>query len=345
MFKPGSYSPIGLEINSWEFRALQLRGGPDSCVVHRSAVLPRSSQPSESPAIDHEECAELAEMLARNGFRGNRVAITAPGAACSSQILKLPDRASGAPIETIARAEVARSSREVGGFALAAWYLPDRGRGEQGLAVACEQEALDGRLDALETGGLRPVAVDLEEAALQRACHNPQNEQSESTIDAILQVGWDVSLGVLTLDGSVVYTRRIGFGVADMVLRLADRSGLVPCDAGRLLSVDADGPGVLSGMANWSVQGWNRLARALAGEIDTAVTYVSHAYRRAGIGGVVLTGFGNQRPELCETLDHTLGMPVRAFGSDGSHPALAEMRPAPRGRLAVAFGLARRFDQ
>jgi len=339
------YSPIGLELDSWEIRAVQLRGGPAEHEVVHAATLPRLNQPSESAALGVDEPGWLAGMLARRGFRGSRVATTAPSEACSSQILKLPDRASGAPIETIARAEIARARKSDAAFAVAAWYLPERGREEQGIAVACEQPALDSRLDALGDAGLDTVAVDLEEAAILRAWqrHAPDPDR-DATINAIVHIGWDSSFGVLVLGGSVVYTRRIGFGVSDMVKRLSDRAGLDPHEAGRVLSVSAGSAREVPAIEAWSVQSWSRLARTLAGEIDTSVTYVSHAYRRAGIGSVTLAGYGSSRPELIQTIDERLGMPVEPLVPDAGCGASGISDPDGFGRLAIAYGLARRFD-
>jgi len=349
-------TPVGLDITPWEVRAVQLLGSPGSHAVHRWAVLPRREQHGELGPIDGEDASYLRAMLERRGFQGSRVVIAAPGAACASQILSLPDRSSGAPIDAIARAEIVRSRRDATGqFALATWYLPGRGRSEQGMAVACERPMLDARLDMLEGAGMQPIAVDLEETALDRACtlmqadkpvSDTEPDSKREVIDVVLQIGWDVSLGVISLGGVVVYTRRIGFGVADMVTRLSERSGITMAEAGRLLG--GDGERELGSMDTWSTPAWNRLANALGKEIDTSVTYVSHAYRNASIGAVVLSGFGSQRPEIRDALDDTLGMPVARFGvsedSDRVTQVFDGIDDASRVRLALAYGLAGRFD-
>ncbi|MEM9373619.1 MAG: pilus assembly protein PilM [Planctomycetota bacterium] len=342
-----SRSPIALDINSWEVRAVQLTGDAGSHTLYRAGILPRLRQPGVSDPIGRDEVESLVAMLRRRGFEGDRVVIAAPPAACASQVLTLPDRESGAPIETIARAEIARARRDgMSGFELAAWYLPPRGRTEQGMTVACDHAGLCARLDVFEQAGLETVAVDLEETALQRACDPPTGEpEADGAIDAVLNIGWDVSLGALTLGGVVVYTRRIAFGVADLIRKLAERTGIDVSDAGRLLS-DAERLDPSIGTMHAATQsGWTRLAHALASEIDTSVTYVSHAYRQAPIGKVTLAGFGANCPAIREILDEVLGMPVRAYGSGPEGPGvLRGCSPADRGRLATAYGLARRFD-
>lgn len=348
LFRNRSVSPIGIDINSWEIRAVQLSGEAAEPSLYRAAALPRVEQPSPSAVFEANEAKFIAQMLRRRGFIGNRLVITAPIAACKSHVLSLPDRTSGSPIDMIARAEISRTSRNRSDeLSVATWYLPERGRSEQGMSVVCEQSDIDGRLDALGQAGLEVIAVDLEEFALQRsAAMEAPGGEPEPKIDVILQVGWDVSFGVLLFDGVVVYTRRMTFGVSDIVLRLADRCGISPGDAGRLLAIDSsEESDQLSGIDTWAKAGWTKLAKALASEIDTSVTYVSHAYRQAAIGGVILAGFGAQRRELRELLDEQLGMNIESFGdSSGSESLLGNQPVGYRGRFAIALGLAGRFD-
>jgi Tfp pilus assembly PilM family ATPase len=345
-----SLSPIGLDINPWEIRAVQILGSAGQHLSIRSAVLPRVDALCDDGDITHAGAEALRSMLSRRGFHGHRVVIAAPGSACSAQILALPDRTGGAPIDAIARAEMSRARRDsAGAFALATWYLPERGRGEQGMAVVCEMKSLEDRLDRLESAGFQPVAVDLEESALLRASMSCEVLDADTqTINVLLDVGWDVSLGVITIDGVVVYTRRIGFGVSEMVKKLAERTGIDMHQASRFLTMQASEAEHPGGIGAWAVPGRLRLGKALAQEVDTSVTYVSHAYRKASVGRVIMSGFGSHRPEVRASLDQAVGMPVVGFGSSqddmGSACPLSIVDEPLRGRIALAYGLAGRFD-
>lgn len=336
-------SPIGLDIGAAEIRAVQLCRQVTGNAVLSWAVFPRQSDPGPSRPLEPQEAAWIAGVLQRRGFVGNRVAVFAPHGSCSAQIVDLPDRDSGAPAEVIARAEIARNRRcAPDRFELATWYLPQRGRGERGLAVACERTELEGHLDALEAGGLVPVGVDLEETALARACQSDLNAEADS-IHAMLRVGWNATLGVLSLGPTVVYTRRFEIGVGPTIARLKNDCGIPWNDAARVIERhDAASPQP-DQFETIARSMWTSLAEQLGREIDTAVTYVTHAYRTAPIGRVLLAGYGSARPELLAGLDAALGMSIHTADAWDGQPT-TETSSATRARLAVAAGLAGRFD-
>lgn len=336
-------SPIGIDLSPAEVRLVQLEGTPGSVRSVRCAIVPRLAEPNASRTLLPEEAGYIAEVVERRGFEGNLVSLCAPHAACTSHVVDLPPRASNAPIEAIARAEIGRARRSAPtGFELAAWYLPQRGRSEQGVAVVCERGPLDEQLDSLESVGLWPVAVDIEELALVRAAL-PQIGSENDAIHAVLRVGWNASLGVLVLGGSVVYTRRIEFGASAMVTRLVDRLGLSWSEAGRILDTSVSVGSSEAGMERAAHLGWSQLGEHLGAEVDTAVTYVSHAHRAAPIGRVVVAGYGAARAELTGGLETALGMPVEPclWWGDAAGPGSLDHGA----RLAVAGALAARWDE
>lgn len=338
-------SPIGLDINAAEIRAVQLGRFRGGTVPIAHAIIPRLHGPGGARQIDEQESGWLVGVLRRKGFVGNRVTVFAPHGSYSSQIVDLPDRNSEAPADMIARAEIARSRRcAPDRFELATWYLPQRGRTERGMAVACERTNLDAMLDALESAGLEPVGVDLEETALASACRNELAAEPDA-IHAMVRIGWNATVGVLTLGQTVVYTRRFEFGVAPLLQRIRDAAGLSWSDACRILTVAApegDPRGECEPLSARAVLLWRGLHEQTAPEIDTAITYVSHAYRTAPVGRVFLAGFGADRPELTQGLDEALGMPVLPACCWEGHPS--DIPPGQAARLAVAGALAARFD-
>lgn len=339
-----SLSPIGLELGGGEVRAVQLArtGDGDGVVCH--AAFPRAEGPGPAGVVTPDEAAWITGVLERRGFVGRKVSVIAPHGSCSAHIVDLPDRDSGAPAEVIARAEIARNRRcPPDRFELATWYLPQRGRTDRGLAFACERSELEEHLNSLESAGLEPVGVDLEETALARACE-PALRAEPDAIHAMLRIGWNATLGVLTLGQTVVYTRRFEVGVGRFLTRFRERAGLSWNDACRVLDAASPGADEPDAFETAARSLWTELACELGPEIDTAVTYVTHAHRTAPVGCVQLAGFGASRPECLTLLDEALGMPVRPAepgvirsGEDRDGPDLA--------RCAVALGLAGRYDE
>lgn len=339
---PNRISPIGLDIGFGEIRAVQLARGDGGHSLVCAAVFPRPSGPRPLCEFDGAEADSVAAVLGRRGFVGRRIAVAAPHEACTAHTLDLPSRDSGAPVLDIARAEIARKSRSPGsGFELATWYLPGRVRSERGMAVACERAVLDTYLGAFDRAGLVPVAVDLQECALSRACGGVLSSENES-IHAMILVGWSTTLAVLTIGRTVVYTRRFEIGVGAGVTRLRDCGGLSWADAARILASNGAGSDDPDAFERSARVLWCELAERLAEEVDTAVTYVTHAHRTAAVGRVLIGGYGAGRSELVGTLDEVLGMPAAAAAAwEGG----STLDPAFAARAAVAAGLAARFDR
>ena len=108
--------------------------------------------------------ARLAEGLQRQGVSGPvRVVAMPPESSIVSAVLELPPRSSGAPIEMLASAEIARG-RTSGAVEVGAFDLPTSKRhgptGSEYLIVGGEREAILGLLTASERAGLITEAID-----------------------------------------------------------------------------------------------------------------------------------------------------------------------------------------
>src|SRR3954469_22371612 len=135
--------PIGLDLSGRWFKAAQasVRGGVR---VMAKAKLTRGVEQgvkgagAATPAnagLKGTDAQVLAGALERGGFSGRRVTVIAPRHLLYTEVLELPPRASGAPIEQLARVELARSNRcEEGSFTLGMWDVPlgPAGRGGGG---------------------------------------------------------------------------------------------------------------------------------------------------------------------------------------------------------------------
>src|SRR5262245_23870538 len=164
--------PIGLDLGGRWFKAAQasVRGG-----VSAKAKITRGAEPgakggtAATAVMTAADAQVLAGALERSGFSGNRVTVVAPRPLLYAGVLELPPRASGAPLEQLARVELARSNRvEEGSFTLGMWDVPlgPGGRGgrdphhpTQVFAVGLANDRIEPVLAALEGVGLEVVAV------------------------------------------------------------------------------------------------------------------------------------------------------------------------------------------
>jgi len=340
-------SAIGLEIDAHEFRAVQLINSPTGISTLAWAIFPRRADvgPGEKNLPSADELRWAGSILGRRGFVGNSISIAPPSDSCSSHVIELPPIESGAPIEQLARQEVARERRcAPGDFQIGYWSLPVKGRTQETRAVACPRPIIEHMLDRFEDGGFVPVGVGLIELAIHRA--GQVHSEIDNEINASLHVGWSSSLAVLTLGDTVIYVRRIEHGASRVWDMATGRYGLSPRAAEEVIH-DQSQSDCVNGYTKIKRATWSSLAAELASELDVTYAYVSHSFRTAPFGKIRLSGYGAANPVIDEHLDQILGIPVECAApialiqGIGHGPEVWSCAS----RLSTAYGLAARFDR
>lgn len=346
-------SGIGLHVDAHEFRAVQLAKAGDEVRVSAWAVFPRLANPEprtdpEKVLPGHDELRWASSVLARRGFVGRDISLAVPARLCTQHVLELPPADSGAPVEMLARGEVARERRcEPQDFALGMWGLPARGRSSETMVVACANGVVSGMIESAQEVDMAVSGIDFTELAVLRASqdHLPEtNADGEVPINTVLYVGWDTSVAVVTLGTRLVYVRRIAQGVSS-VWELATGRYALSSDSARAVLGDyqlSDEGGKLGRIRSAC---WTPAIKGLASEVDVAIAYVSHIYRMAPLGRVVISGYSSEDESLRSQLDDIIGIPVEGgapsrLREQGGVRCTAEMAS----RLTVAYGLAARFD-
>lgn len=217
-------SPIGLDIGSRRIKAAQLKISRSAVCLHAVASLPRVGVAAgEDGAID---LARLGMWLQRSGLEGRRIALAAPQEHLLMSLLELPPRESGAPVDELARQELARlHDCESQAMEAAAWDLPRSPRARAGLrmmAAGCRHTAADELLEPFESNGWVIHRLDIEACSLLRACM-PMLQQP-GALSAIVDLGWRETRIMLVHQHVVVYERRIpDTGIASGMAALAER--------------------------------------------------------------------------------------------------------------------------
>jgi Tfp pilus assembly PilM family ATPase len=202
----GRRSPIGIDVGARAVKAVQLR----AVAGHRWAVaawacIPRAladnavngapQAASVTAPLSAAEVRRLHDVLDRQGFRGRDVVLAVPSSRLMSASLDLPPRSSGAPVDSIARAEFARAHKlplDPPNFEFEHWELPAparAGRTAQALAVGCTHADADAVIQPFEDDGLDVLAFDAEAWALARAC--APLAAPPGRITALLDLGWN----------------------------------------------------------------------------------------------------------------------------------------------------------
>lgn len=338
----GHSSAIGLDTGERDVKAVQLdcRGR-----IAAAAVFPRSTA---GAAIDREEVRRIMEVLARRGFRGNRVVLPVPSEKLINAVLEVPAKTAPSAVEPIARMELARANRcPPDSFEMGCWTLPAAtrsGRPGQVMAVGCAHRDADAVLEMFESEGLEVAALDVRASALARAASPFLTK--DGAVSAVLDVGWGGSTLVMLHGGAVIYGRLLsdgGLKALGETLRtrlnleqevtdyLLEEVGLAPAQA------ESDAVNLPQEARNLLITHVD----ALVQELNISFSYVSHEYPDVSLSRVLLTGTGATMPGLAEHLSNVLGVEVPvASASQLAHcpPALLASCASPA--LVAALGLA-----
>src|SRR5262245_41350251 len=107
-WRPGqSRTPIGIDLGGYSMKAVQLDRSRGGWRVHAAVIL---ALPAPNHPLDANTVRMLRDTLHRQGFASDRVVLAAPAAQLEVDVLEIPPRTSGAPVEQIARLELARSA-------------------------------------------------------------------------------------------------------------------------------------------------------------------------------------------------------------------------------------------
>ena len=206
-----SISPIGVSMDGSYLQAAQLARHGGQWFISAAARVGQPSAPGDSPGLP---IAELKDLLSRRGFSGRRLVVGLPPEALLTGVLDVPARGSGAPVDAIAQAELARMHQcDPKSLEIANWGLPQAGRKDtaQVMAVACPHQTAETVLGPFEEAGFDVMALDSQLHGLLRAA---ERELAADGITAILQLGWVAAtlvMGLLMEAMRKIVSAAIGF--------------------------------------------------------------------------------------------------------------------------------------
>lgn len=335
--------PIGVDIGAAYIAAAQVRGGSGRAPVLHAAV--RFERACPGTPLSADEAVRMLDVLDRQGFVGHTLVTAAPLARQISAVMELPTRASGAPVDVLARAEIARQHRlDVAKVQAQCWDLPVPPRlrgGETGpvMAVGCSISDAEAILHPLLEAGADVAALDARCVALARGAGLAGAPATGSRLALALDLEMEASLLVVTVDGVVVYERVLPeASLGGLCERVAAKHGLEPAMA--MLALQE------AGRADEAPDGQRRVWPALGSirsiisefvadigrEVSVSSGYAGQRFPQAmgqeAKARLVLTGEGARIGGLARRIAERAGLPA----------ATAHSAPTPEQR--VALGLA-----
>ncbi len=308
--------PIGIDVGVRSIKAVQLSWPGREWQVEAVASIPRTGR---DKTLDQDEVSRLAAVLDRQGFIGSDTVLAVPNEMLIGGIFELPSRSSGAPLDQIARMEIARvHKRDPGSFEMSSWDLPVSKRSSDTtnvMVAACAHADADGLLNLFDEAGLNVVALDTASWSFARACVGLV--ESESGACGILDLGWSSARLIVLYRGTIIYERTVpDGGVESLQNMLMQNTGLdnelvdhllrstSQEEAGQEQGGDSTVPRQLSAAITAYVD-------PIAKELETSLSYAAHRYQDATVECVALVGGGACVAGVSEEMAKVSNLPVR----------------------------------
>jgi Tfp pilus assembly PilM family ATPase len=377
-------SAIGLDAGARSVKAIQFardRFGDGTWRVAAAAEVPREAgsqdpaagqpaasqtmAPAKAAVLSPAEVGRLIATLERQGFDGSDVVLAVPNDRVFSSMLELPPRSSNAPLEQIARVEMARAHRlPPDGFEMGSWDLPAAARATRQthvMAAACTHSDAAALMDPFEAAGLTVTALDVKAAALARAC-GPLLDADAGGITGLVDLSWTAATLSLMYQGVVIYGRTLGdSGLHKLYATLTGRLGLdgevidyllsdTGLAAGHEKPGAADAPAPSAAVARKTKNATDAAGliaahfEAAVHELQVSLSYAQHQYPDTPLSRLLVVGGGACIRGVTEHLRRTLGIEALAVAPTDVATCPAHLSgPCSSPALTAALGLAQ-FD-
>lgn len=156
---------VGVDVGMNTLRAVALRQHGMKCDVVAAVECLRTPNHPNPTQLDVQR---LMQAMERQGVTFSRVILGAPPERVLSSMIELPPRSSGAPIESLAHAELSKSL--AGAFESHLWDLPDAARqsATEYLAIAYSHDDASELIAPFESEGIQILAIEPGITALAR---------------------------------------------------------------------------------------------------------------------------------------------------------------------------------
>jgi type IV pilus assembly protein PilM len=305
-------NPIGLDIGSSAIRAVEVRRGKDEYALTNFGAVPLPPGTVQSGVLIEPDAvtAALRQLWAACRFdtRHVRLGVTNPQLVVREMaVSNLPPREMRKSLPFQVRDMLPLAvERSILDFQ----PLEDPGDNGtvRGLLIAMPKEAVVTAVAAVERAGLHVVGVDLASFAVLRAA-----SRLDAQVEAIVDVGADVTGVVVHADGHPLIVRTVPRGGIEVTETIGTRLGVPPAEAEELkcrYGLHGDGnPDTVTAAVD--------AVRPLVNELRSSFTYLASGERQKKVTRVALCGGSALMPGLAEHLQEQLKVPVMYADSAG----------------------------
>lgn len=333
--------PIGVDVGSRCVKLVQFNQQQDRVV--EASRWDWSSAPDEDPNARHERLVQaIRNACEGRSFRGRRAVLCLSDEQLFLQNVRV-QRQDSIPLERVIAQEItSRLPYPVEEAEIRFWEVADIRQGQNVLrevivfAVHCP--VLTSTIRAIADAGLRPVAVDVEPAALLRSYSvqfRRDDERGRRTL--LLHIGYRSTIALIAQNEDPLFVKYIDIGGRhfDEAVSRSLALELPQANALRRSLEDTRDAEVEQSIAGACRPIWDRLVR----ELSMCVRYHSVTFRGKPLD-CVLVGGGEGSAQLMEVLQDRLG--IRCEASDPFRRLNVHREGGRPGQWDVAAGLALR---
>lgn len=336
------HSYIGVGVSGKSLSAVQVsrpilgKGAGKARIEAAAAVARHGSGP-----LTQDDAERLAGVLERRGFEGTKIVLGPARGATNVQPLELPPRTSGAPIDQIARAEMARVQRlDPGAIEVAMWDVPPpvrAGKSTHVMAASLPKQASVGCAALLDGVGLELISIDVRSLSLARAA---RAWLEPTGVCMLIDVTWEGVSVIVVLGSRVVFERDVEHATpAKMCKAAAERWRLDETTLELALQhPDTPHAHLITRLAGGAQSDF---VDAIVPEISRSAAYASHRYPSVKLDRVLLCGEWAAVSGLRERIEAHLHVPARVLRAGDAMSLGPEARACDAGPGALlALGLA-----
>jgi|DewCreStandDraft_4_1066084.scaffolds.fasta_scaffold10006_2 type IV pilus assembly protein PilM len=306
--------PIGIDLGSRSIKLVQLSGDRSRLIEASRVELP----PLPDSATPQEQADRLAEALGRGlkdrAFRGRDAVVCLGERQLFVQSFRVAKQTGPQLDRLVAQEAAGRVPFPLAEAELRYLEASDVRQGDQTLreviVFAAQRTLIQQVLDVIEAARLRPVAVDVEAAALARSYAAQYRREEDRQARALLvHVGHSRTLALVAQGDDLLFVKPIEIGGQHFDLAVArflkmdlNEAILLRRHHGDRRAEDQD-PEVARSLADALRSTLERLASELA----MCIRYHSVTFRGQPLVRLVLSG-GEATPALAESLERQLGL-------------------------------------
>lgn len=308
------YGPIGVDVGSRSVKLVQFTADGSRLLESSRWDLPQTDGTPDEETLIAQTADAIVQALEGRAFKGRDAVLCLNDRQLFLQNIRVP-KADAATLDRSVQQEAAgRVPYPVADVEIRYLEAADIRQGDtlmrEVILMACHRHHLDQAISAIERAKLRPVAVDVEPAALVRTyAAQFRREQDKETRAMYVHVGHGSTVVVITQDDELLFVKYIDLGGKQFDEVVARRLKMPLADAASLRrhNVDRRADRQDPEIARSVSDAMRPALEKLAGELSMCVRYHSVTFRGKPLQRLVLGG-GEASQQLLEALNKRIGL-------------------------------------